>query len=43
MTVGMVQEEHREASVREGVIRDFVEKEVPDDWNTWDAARRQTF
>lgn len=38
-----VQEEHREASVREGVIRDFVEKEVPDDWNTWDAQRRQTF
>lgn len=38
-----MQEEHREASVREGVIRDFVEKEVPDDWNTWDASRRQTF
>ena len=38
-----VQEEHREVSVREGVIRDFVEKEVPDDWNTWDIQKRKIF
>ena len=37
------QEEHREVSVREGMIEEFVEKQVPVDWAKWplDVYKRQ--
>lgn len=37
------QEEHREASVREGLIQEFVSKQVPDDWAKWSIDRRRDF
>ena len=37
------QEEHREVSSREGVIREFVGKQVPDDWNKWTLDKRRMF
>ena len=37
------QEEHREASTREGIIAEFLEKEVPADWNDWELDRRRMF
>lgn len=37
------QEEHREVSVREGLILDFVEKQVPADWSKWSIDRRRDF
>lgn len=37
------QEEHRERSPREGIIRAFVERPVPRDWNKWDLAQRRVF
>lgn len=37
------QEEHREHSPREGIIRDFVEKEVPENWKDWDLESRRMF
>lgn len=37
------QEEHREASVREGLIQEFVERLVPDDWNKWNIDARRSF
>ena len=37
------QEEHRESSVREGLIREFVEKQIPDDWSKWNIDRRRDF
>ena len=37
------QEAHREASPREGIIRDFVERQVPEDWNKWTRTQRQAF
>lgn len=37
------QEEHRESSPREGMIQDFVTRQVPADWSKWDRSRRQTF
>ena len=37
------QEAHREVSAREGIIRDFVERQVPEDWNKWTRAQRQAF
>ena len=37
------QEEHREASVREGLIIDFVKKKVPADWAKWSIDRRRDF
>lgn len=37
------QEQHREASVREGVIAEFVERKVPSDWSTWTLDRRRDF
>lgn len=37
------QEEHREVSVREGLIEAFVEKQVPADWQKWPIDRRRDF
>lgn len=37
------QEKHRRTSVREGIIADFLEREVPSDWNKWDLSRRGMF
>lgn len=37
------QEEHRERSVREGIVQEFVEKKVPPDWQKWDLSRRRIF
>jgi predicted P-loop ATPase len=37
------QENHREHSPREGVIRDFIEHKVPIDWNKWPLERRRMF
>ena len=37
------QEEHREASAREGVILDFISRQVPEDWLSWPLDRRRMF
>ena len=37
------QEEHREASVREGLIQEFVERPVPLDWGKWTLDRRRDY
>lgn len=37
------QEEHREASAREGIVCDFLMKEIPDDWNKWSLDQRRMF
>lgn len=37
------QEEHREVSVREGIIQAFVEKQVPADWQKWPIDRRRDY
>lgn len=37
------QEAHREYSAREGIIREFVERKVPEDWIKWSLDRRRMF
>ena len=37
------QEEHREASSREGIVREFLAREVPEVWSKWPLDRRRTF
>lgn len=37
------QEEHREISAREGLILEFLGKEVPSDWSSWPLDRRRMF
>ena len=37
------QEEHREVSSREGVVREFLERQVPEDWNKWPLDKRRMF
>ncbi len=37
------QEEHREVSIREGMILDFAKKKVPVDWQKWTLDRRRDF
>lgn len=37
------QEEHREASVHEGLIMEFVERQVPADWAKWSLGCRRDF
>ena len=37
------QEEHREVSAREGVILDFISRQVPEDWLSWPLDRRRMF
>lgn len=38
-----MQEGHREASGKEGMIRDFLEREIPSDWNNYDLQQRRKF
>ncbi len=37
------QEEHRETSGREGIVREFLERKVPDDWAKWPLDKRRLF
>ncbi|NCC06734.1 MAG: virulence-associated protein E [Clostridia bacterium] len=37
------QEEHREVSVREGLIMEFAERQIPSDWAKWALDRRRDF
>ena len=37
------QEKHREAGINEGIIQDFVNREVPEDWSAWSIDRRRDF
>jgi predicted P-loop ATPase len=37
------QEQHREKSSKEGVIADFVEQMVPEDWQKWPLDKRRMF
>ena len=37
------QEEHREVSSREGIIKEFVGKQVPEDWSKWSLDKRRMF
>ena len=37
------QESHREASPKEGLIEEFVSRQVPDDWSRWPLDRRRDF
>ena len=37
------QEEHREVSTREGIVLDFIAKQVPSDWAKWPLDRRRMF
>lgn len=37
------QELHREASYKEGLIRDFLAKQVPDNWSQWPLDRRRDY
>lgn len=37
------QEEHREVSTREGIITEFLSKQVPEDWQSWPLDRRRMF
>lgn len=37
------QEAHREASVKEGIIEEFVSRKVPADWSKWTLDRRRDF
>lgn len=38
-----MQEAHREEAAQDGVIREFLEKQVPDDWAKWDLDQRRAF
>ncbi len=37
------QESHRETSAREGIVLDFIERRVPEDWNSWGLDKRKMF
>jgi putative DNA primase/helicase len=37
------QESHRERSAREGVVLDFIERQVPEEWNSWALDKRKMF
>ncbi|MDD3337864.1 MAG: virulence-associated E family protein [Lachnospiraceae bacterium] len=37
------QEQHREASPKEGLIQEFVARKVPSDWSTWTLDRRRDY
>jgi len=42
-TARIEQESHRQAHPWEGLIQDFIEKEIPHDWLKWDLAQRLMF
>lgn len=37
------QEEHREVSSREGVVREFLDRKIPEDWKSWTLDKRRMF
>lgn len=37
------QEEHRESSTREGIIREFISRKVPSDWSKWSLDKRRMY
>lgn len=37
------QEEHREVSSREGIVREFLERKVPEDWSKWSLDKRRMY
>lgn len=37
------QEQHREADPKEGLIQEFVSRQVPHDWSTWDTNTRMNY
>ncbi len=37
------QEDHREISVREGIIQDFVNRQIPEGWNRWKLDQRRAY
>lgn len=37
------QEEHREVSSREGLVREFLERSVPEDWYKWELDKRRMY
>ena len=37
------QETHRESNAKEGMIREFVARQIPADWDKWDATQRRMF
>lgn len=37
------QESHRETSVKEGLIHDFLDAKIPVDWQSWDLPKRREF
>lgn len=37
------QEDHRESSPMEGPIADFIDRKVPEDWDSWPIDRRRDF
>lgn len=37
------QEDHREVSSKEGIVLDFIEKLVPEDWQKWSLDKRRLF
>ena len=42
-TSRIVQEEHRESNIKEGVIIEFLEKLIPSDWGKWSLDKRLVF
>lgn len=38
-----VQETHREISSKEGIVLDFIERKVPEDWSKWGLDQRRMF
>jgi len=37
------QEEHREISSREGIVREFMERDIPEDWSKWTIDKRRMY
>lgn len=42
-TAKAIQEDHRESSAREGLIQEFVNRQVPEDWSKWGRDQRNVF
>ena len=39
----LAQEHHREVSVKEGIIREFIEKDIPPNWDSFSIQKRKMF
>lgn len=37
------QESHRESHAKEGLVREFLEREIPSDWDKWDVPTRRMY